>query len=212
LDNISEVQSLVAQNKGKEINLGYERDGKMYHTKLTPRLNPPPGQGAIGIAMSNPTRPISLLAALPLGGKAVFDQGYLLFTLPMRFMEGAISSEEMRVVGFKGMYDIYQGVREVETAQPRTRGVGTLAFFAMISASLGILNLLPIPALDGGRILFLLPELLIRKRVPARFENALHMVGFMLLLALLMYVNIQDFVNPVELGNQLPNVTMTPTP
>jgi regulator of sigma E protease len=68
-----------------------------------------------------------------------------------------------------------------------------------ISMSLGFMNLLPIPALDGGRILFTLPEILIRKRVPAKFENAVHLVGFALLLLLLIYINLQDFINPIQL-------------
>ena len=88
---------------------------------------------------------------------------------------------------YKGMFDIYQQVQN------------PLWFFMMITMSLGIFNLFPIPALDGGRILLTLPEMIIRKRVPARFENLIHLVGFAVLLALLLYINIQDFINPVEL-------------
>jgi regulator of sigma E protease len=68
----------------------------------------------------------------------------------------------------------------------------------VISMSLGIFNLFPIPALDGGRILFTLPEILIRRRIPAKFENAVHLVGFTMLLLLLIYINLQDFLNPVQ--------------
>ena len=69
----------------------------------------------------------------------------------------------------------------------------------VISMSLGIFNLLPIPALDGGRILFTLPEIIIRRRVPPQYENMIHLVGFAMLLLLLIYINIQDFRNPVQL-------------
>jgi len=64
---------------------------------------------------------------------------------------------------------------------------------------LGFTNLLPIPALDGGRILFILPEIFIGKRVPSKYENAIHMVGYIALLALMAYVFMQDFINPVVL-------------
>jgi regulator of sigma E protease len=77
--------------------------------------------------------------------------------------------------------------------------VGLLSFFGAISVSLGLLNLLPIPALDGGRILFLLPEIVIRKRIPPAYENVINLVGFAMLLMLLIYVNIQDFVDPINL-------------
>jgi len=85
------------------------------------------------------------------------------------------------------MFDIYQRIQS------------PLWFFMAISISLGVINLLPIPALDGGRILLTLPEILIRRRIPANFENVVHMVGFVLLILLLIYINVQDFVNPIQL-------------
>jgi hypothetical protein len=53
-----------------------------------------------------------------------------------------------------------------------------LSIIANISLALGITNLLPIPALDGGRILFTLPELLFKKRIPQKWENAVNTVSF----------------------------------
>jgi regulator of sigma E protease len=73
-----------------------------------------------------------------------------------------------------------------------------LLFFMAISISLGVINLLPIPALDGGRILLILPELLLRRRVPPQLENTIHLVGFAVLLVLLIYINVQDFINPLQ--------------
>jgi regulator of sigma E protease len=69
----------------------------------------------------------------------------------------------------------------------------------VISISLGIFNLFPIPALDGGRILFTLPEIVLRRRIPPQYENVIHLVGFTLLLLLIIYINVQDFVNPIQL-------------
>jgi regulator of sigma E protease len=102
-------------------------------------------------------------------------------------MSGQASPEEGRLVGYRGMFEIY---REIQSP---------LWFFMAISISLGVINLFPIPALDGGRILLTLPEIFFRRRVPPKFENALHMVGFALLLVLLIYVNLQDFINPIQL-------------
>jgi regulator of sigma E protease len=84
------------------------------------------------------------------------------------------------------MYQIYQRLQAVW-------------FFAIISISLGVMNLLPIPALDGGRIMLTLPEIIIRRRIPSQYENAIHLIGFAALLFLLIYINIQDFINPIEL-------------
>ena len=63
----------------------------------------------------------------------------------------------------------------------------------------GNLNLLPIPALDGGRILFTLPEIIVKRSVPPRYENAIHLVGFAMLIILLIYINLQDFINPIQI-------------
>jgi hypothetical protein len=70
---------------------------------------------------------------------------------------------------------------------------------AALSISLGIFNLFPFPALDGGRIIFLLPELVFRRRVPARVENLVHALGMTFLLLFMIYVNVMDFVNPINL-------------
>ena len=69
----------------------------------------------------------------------------------------------------------------------------------VLSISLGVMNLFPIPALDGGRILFTLPEILFRKRIPAEWENMVNGVAMLLLIGLMLYVNIMDFVNPVQI-------------
>ena len=63
-----------------------------------------------------------------------------------------------------------------------------VAFIAMINLNLGIFNLLPFPALDGGRILFILPEMITGKKLPAKYENAINLVGFVLLILLVIWV------------------------
>jgi regulator of sigma E protease len=62
-----------------------------------------------------------------------------------------------------------------------------------------VLNLFPFPALDGGRILFVLPELVLRRRIPASWENTINAAGMLVLLAFMVYVNVMDFINPAVL-------------
>ena len=63
---------------------------------------------------------------------------------------------------------------------------------ALITINLGILNLLPLPALDGGRILFILIELITRKPVPQKYEGLVHTVGLILLLGLMLLITAKD--------------------
>ncbi len=75
--------------------------------------------------------------------------------------------------------------------------ISLLAFVAMLSVNIGIVNLLPIPALDGGRIVFLGVEAVSKKRVPRKVENIINNVFFVLLMILFVYVTYNDFVRLV---------------
>lgn len=187
IDSVQKLQTLIAERLDQESELIIQRGEQMLTLSLTPRSNPPSGQGAIGVILDNPTRPISLVKAANQSVIASYEYVRNLLVLPVRMAQGEVSPEEGRLVGYKGMFDIY---REVQNP---------LWFFTIISVSLGIMNLLPIPALDGGRIMLILPEILFRRRIPAKFENALHLIGFAVLILLLIYVNLQDFINPIVL-------------
>jgi regulator of sigma E protease len=199
IDSAQALQDVIRENLDKPVQLVYQRDGQLGEVTLVPRSQPPEGEGAIGIFMGNPTRPISLITAFPLGARAVGDHAAQLLAFPVRMIRGQIAPEEGRLVGFKGMFDIYQEVRQSEPMPSIPAGVSVLSFFATITISLGILNLLPIPALDGGRIMFTLPEILLRRRIPPQYENVINLVSFALLLMLLLYINLQDFINPISI-------------
>ncbi len=196
-----QLHNIIYANLDKPVTLTYQRSGQIYQTTLTPRSNPPAGQGAIGILMENPVVSVPWYKAVPLGGEAVYAHIRALLALPVQLATGAVSPSQGRLVGFKGMFDIYQEVRSGDTTA--TTGIpadmSVLLFFTNITISLGVLNLFPFPALDGGRILFTLPEIVLRRRIPARYENLINLVGFGLLLLLMIYVNLQDFISPAIL-------------
>ena len=74
-------------------------------------------------------------------------------------------------------------------------GLLNLLFLAgFISVNIGIMNLLPFPALDGGRIFFILIELIIRRRVPPEKEGIVHFVGLILLLGLMVFATWNDIL------------------
>ncbi|MEX2162021.1 MAG: M50 family metallopeptidase [Anaerolineales bacterium] len=199
IDSAEELHNEIYAHLGELITVVYLRDGEEFTISLTPRDPPPADQGAIGISMGHPRLPISPLEAISVGWQAIGEQSRALVELPGRLISGEASSGEGRLVGYKGMYDIFTTVREADAAPESNlpAGINTLYFFASISVSLGILNLLPVPALDGGRILFTLPEILFRRRIPQAYENMVNLIGLGLLLLLIVFINIQDFINPI---------------
>lgn len=96
-----------------------------------------------------------------------------------------------------GKYGISQvsgpvGVTVVIADVAKQSLLNLLPLMAFISINLGIFNLLPIPALDGGRLLFILCEMIFRKRVPQKYESWVHAAGFILLLAFMVLVLFKD--------------------
>jgi regulator of sigma E protease len=185
IKTVEQLQEIIYANLGKPVELTYLRGEQVSVVVITPR-DPPPDDGAIGIVMGYATQPTTWTKAIPGGFTLSKDYAVGVLSLPLRMVRGEVSPQEGRPVGYKGMFDIYQQIRN------------PLWFFMVISLSLGIFNLLPIPALDGGRILFTLPEIVVKRRVPPQYENAIHLVGFAMLIILLIYINLQDFINPLQ--------------
>lgn len=205
ITDTTQLASLVKANLGQEITLTLSRQEKFLEVKATPRVNPPPNQGSLGIVMGNPVRPITVWQAIPYSLMATGAQGVALITMPIMLIRGQVAAEDARMVGPVGMYDIYSQVRsrdisaEAQPSSPAAETMNRFWLLGVISIALGFTNLLPIPALDGGRIIFVLPELLFRKRVPAQYENMIHLIGFAALLALMVYVTTQDITNRIIL-------------
>ena len=187
IDSSLKLQEIISENLGMPTDIEIKRGDSIMLVTITPRIEYPDNQGPLGVGITNPTAPVSFGTAISRGIGATFEQIRALFLLPVRLLQGQASPEEGRLLGYKGMFDIFLYLRS------------PLWFFMAISIPLGILNLFPIPALDGGRIVLILPEILFKKRIPAQYENMIHMVGFTLLLFVLIYINVQDFLNPIQL-------------
>ncbi len=195
-DFIERTQSL----KGTEVALTIDRDGEQLALTLVPRVDPPPGEGAMGVAINGSAAAWSVRHLPPgqaiLRGVEQTTQVVLLtVSAPDLLLRGSSSPEAARPVGPVGIARM--------TGDAATQAVNDGWWFpviqltAFISAALGITNLLPIPALDGGRILFILIEALRGKRIDPQKEGLIHMIGMALILALMFLVTVQDIVSPL---------------
>jgi len=211
VSSAEQLHNLIYGNLDKAIVVVLTRDGVQQTVTVTPSSKRSEAEGAMGVQLDNPVQNASFLTALTFGFRVTGSYVHEILTLPAKLIQNQVEPSAARFIGLKGMYDFMnQAVQRdaqsrASTPPPSAGGAPaaarptnyTLALIATLSLSLGIFNLLPIPALDGGRIMFLLPELIFRRRVPPNIENAVHAAGMVALLILMLVINVMDFVNPV---------------
>lgn len=111
IDNISRLQSIISDNLDTPVTVVLLRGDQTIIVQLTPRANPPAGQGPLGVGLDNPTRPIGIGTAAVRGTEAAFENIRAIVALPVRLLSGEATPEESRLVGYKGMFDIYQRIQ-----------------------------------------------------------------------------------------------------
>ena len=212
------LHDVIYANLDKPVTLTLQRGNQTVTVTATPLSSRPQDQGALGISMGYAmVRSGSIIESTGYGALAVYDQISLLVSLPAEMVRGQISPDQGRFVGLKGIYDLFgqavsRDIQSRQTAQatppssssssspapvnPQEPTYFTLQLIAILTVSVGFINLLPFPALDGGRIFFVLLELILRRRVKPEFENYVHAVGFAVLILFMIYVNAMDFIHP----------------
>jgi len=190
-----QLRNIIYDHLGEPFEIVYIRDGQEISVIVTPRANPTPDQGALGIIMGTTMKPFTWSSGIAAGFDQIREYTRALGDLVGKLLQGQATATEAGVMGVVGMGEFYIEMRQSEPVSGVPKSVNSLAFFATISVSLGLLNLFPIPALDGGRIVLTLPELIIGRRVPPKYENILNGISFVVLLILLLFVNARDVFN-----------------
>lgn len=213
LATYTELQTLTREHLGEEVTLTILRANETLEITLVPRANPPEGQGAMGIGISagaldaatglgyqegqaqRELVPQTFGEAVSYGVWRIGDTVSTIVALPARIVQGTAAPEELRPASVLGISQV-GGIFLQESIQQNRPGI-ILEFIALISFALGLTNLLPIPALDGGRIVFVLIEMVRRKPIAPEREAVVHFVGLMLLLSLMVVVLLNDIANPL---------------
>ncbi len=194
-----EFISLVDSKKGKKVVFEVERDSQTLKVSTTPRENPPEGEGPLGVIITN-----TEIYFPPVWQRPFYGIYY-------GFKE-AIFWGETVIMGFASLFqNLFRGNVPQDIAGPvgifaitsqaaKTGALSVINFIGILSVNLAILNILPIPALDGGRLLFIALEGIFGRKVLPKIESALHSVGFILLILLLVAVTIHDVRRVVTAG------------
>ena len=194
---IRSLQDYTQAHLGEPITLTIQRGEEMVEITVVPRVSPPAGEGPIGIGLS----PRTTIKRYPLHEAAwsavrqtVSLTGFI-FTVPVQVIRGLIPAELARPVGPVGVGQIVGDAVQYSLDSgwwyPAMQIMGTL------SVALAITNLLPLPGLDGGRILFVIVEGIRGRRVDPAKEGLVHLIGLALMVALMLLVTWQDLINPV---------------
>ncbi len=155
-----------------------------------PRPNPPEGQGALGIKIGVAMRPATLPEALWSGVRSTASVVIMTFMVPAALIREGRPIEDAGLMGPVGIAvttgDVVRTAAANQTLQP------ILFFVALLSASVGLINLFPIPGLDGGRLIFVLLEAIRGRRIEPAREGLVHLIGFGLLLLLTGFLTLRD--------------------
>ena len=201
VESLDEVSASVQQSLSEPTEILLEREGQELTVSLTPRADPPEGQGAMGVLISEVAS--GKLKHYPLGEAFIYGSQYMgriigaTVFFPVYVIRGLIPIEQARPVGPIGISQIAQ--QSVETSISTGAAYPILNILILVSVSLGIFNLLPIPALDGGRILFAIVEKIRHKPLTPALEERIHMVTLMVLGAIFIIITVLDIVAPVQL-------------
>lgn len=186
--NVDEFIALVKDAGSNAVTVTFSHDKKEQSVVLSGREHPPEGEGSLGVALA----PIgiarasfleSVKSATAATGNVLVETAVGLYRFLARLFVTPAALDG--VAGPVGIFTI--------AAQASSFGIAVLIqLMAILSLNIAILNLLPFPALDGGRFLVVLIETVIRRPVPQKIQNGINAVGFVVLVGLMILVTIKD--------------------
>ncbi|NTW14000.1 MAG: RIP metalloprotease RseP [Candidatus Moranbacteria bacterium] len=201
LSTLNQAQQLIADRKGSDIPMEIRRGNQTLTLHGTPRIDAPAGEGALGISFAEVgTVRYSWYQAPVKGAIATWNATMSIFSALGALLAGLF-------LGKGGAADVTGPVGIVYvTKQMSELGIAYLIqFAAVLSINLAIFNILPLPALDGGRILFILIEKVKGSPVREVVEHRAHQIGFFLLLLAMIAVTVRD-VSKFELLRKIVNL------
>ena len=179
-----QLRKAVRAHPGESVDLTIERGGETLHKTVTPGAKGEKDEGLIHVTTPRRAEPIGVLEAAKL---SIVEPPEFVYENVMAIGRVIAGKEKLQVNGPVGIVK--------ESRNQAKLGPGQyLQFLGMLSAYLGAFNLLPFPALDGGRLLFLVAEAVSRRKVDAKLEVRVHAIGLLMLLTLIAFVTYADVI------------------
>ena len=190
INKVKDVQELIEKYKGQEIILTIQRGQKVFDVALIPRVDPPENEGAIGVALVRTAAKAYPWYEAPYQG--ILATGSITVRIVQAFGQTITSAvkreplpEGVQIMGPVGIFGFMGDRLQMGI-------IYFLKLIAIIAIHLAIINLLPIPALDGGKLVFLGIEAVRGKPISEKIEQNITAIFFFLLIGLIIFVTIQD--------------------
>lgn len=189
----NELMDEVGKNKGGKVilEIGNKDKSNIRKVEVEVRENPPEGEGSMGVAISNTEMKkvawYRVDEGIVAGFKEAYYWGEIIVGGVFKMIGGLLTGNVPKdVSGPIGMF-------EATSAINKNQGfLAVVHFFGIVSVNLAVVNVLPFPALDGGRIIFVIYEMITKKRANPKLETTINNVGMMLLLGLILLITIGD--------------------
>lgn len=192
-----DLQREIQSNLGRPLELTLQRSGAVITVMTIPRAEPPEGQGPLGVQLGRRAVPVSHgpIESVGFGFRRTVDVITLTFVAPVMAIQGKLAPDLVRPIGIPGMAQV--------AGQAATAAIETGWWFPVLlitgafSAGLAVANMLPLPALDGGRLLFVIVEGIRGRRIRPEREALIHLVGMAVLLSLMVMISFYDLIVPL---------------
>jgi regulator of sigma E protease len=193
LENSQALREIVLSNSDKTFDIKYVRNGESKEVSIKPQMNKD-GEFLLGLGVDNygiykPSFGRAIVDSFRFTGVMIANITLALVDLVKGIFGGG--SDLSSITGPIGIVGMVGDASKLGIAY-------VLSFTAMISINLGIINLVPFPALDGGRLLFLLIEKIKGGRVSFKVLNLLNFIGFSLLILLMVFISYKDIMKLIS--------------
>lgn len=193
-----EVSMISSLNHGETMEITYERDGEKSVTVLTPQYSEEDGRYYMGITNGGAYLECNPLQVFQYGFYEVEYWVKLTYKSLAMLLKGQVTKDDVA-----GPVGIAQVVGESYDQAEKSYGTSyailmMLQIVVLLSVNLGIMNLLPLPALDGGRLVFMLVEVVRGKPVPPEKEGMVHFAGLVVLMVLMVFIMYNDIMRLVR--------------
>lgn len=169
--------------KGEPVNIKILRDDKILEFKILIEFNQEYGRPMLGISPSH--KRYGFINAFASSARYIYNMTVM---MARGILDWLLRRQEVEVTG-------PVGIASMSGHAMRSGLWAFITFISLISLNLGLMNLFPIPALDGGRILFVLLEMIFRRCLPDKVENWIHAAGFVILISLMIFITFNDVYN-----------------